>query len=244
MLELNPGDRVLEIGTGWGGFAVYAARQYGCRVTTTTISERQYQYARRRVRDAGLDHLVTVLDADYRDLRGTYDKAISIEMIEAVDWRDYDTFFARCRNLLTDSGTLAMQAIVLPDRSFDRAKHRTDFIKAAIFPGGCLPSVEALTTAAGKSGLALTQLDDIGLHYAETLRRWKENLATHRDELRRFGFDDRFARLWEFYFSYCEAGFDERYVSNVQIAFTTPPPARTEVRERSTAPVLRERSPV
>lgn len=248
MLELAPGDRVLEIGTGWGGFAVYAARQYGCHVTTTTISERQYRYAQTRVHDAGLDHLVTVRDSDYRDLRGTYDKVISIEMIEAVDWREYDTFFSQCRNLLTDRGILAMQAIVVPDRSFDRTKHRTDFIKAAIFPGGCLPSVKALTTAANRSGLALSAHDDIGVHYAETLRRWKANLVSHRDELRQFGFDEHFARLWEFYFAYCEVGFDERYVSNAQIAFSTPNrtprPSRVKRPELHSAPTRRERSRV
>lgn len=222
MLDLGPGDRVLEIGTGWGGFAVYATRQYGCHVTTTTISERQSRYARARVRDAGLDHLVTVREDDYRDIRGEFDKVIAIEMIEAVDWREYDTFFARCRDLLSDTGSLAMQAIVVPDRSFDRTKHHTDFIKNAIFPGGCLPSVNALTASANRSGFSLTRLDDIGLHYAETLRRWRTNLVRRRDELNSLGFDDRFTRLWEFYFSYCEAGFDERYISTVQLAFSTP----------------------
>ena len=234
MLELGPDDRVLEIGTGWGGFAVYAARQYGCHVTTTTLSERQHEYASARVRNAGLDHLVTVRGDDYRDISGEYDKIVAIEMIEAVDWRQYDTFFAQCGNLLSEAGLLAMQAIVVPDRSFDRTKHHTDFIKAAIFPGGCLPSVEALTASAHGRGFALGHLDDIGLHYAETLRRWRANLVRRRDELRPLGFDDRFARLWEFYFSYCEAGFDERYISTVQIAFSAPAgkpgPRRTGVR--------------
>ncbi len=222
MLDLRPGDRVLEIGTGWGGFAVYAARQYGCHVTTTTISEHQAAYARARVHDAGLDHLVTVREDDYRDIRGQFDKVIAIEMIEAVDWREYDTFFARCRDLLTESGLLVMQAIVVPNESFDRTKHHTDFIKAAIFPGGCLPSPEALATSANHSGFSVTRLDDIGLHYAETLRRWRANLVQRRDELRTLGFDDRFTRLWEYYFSYCEAGFDERYISTIQVAFSTP----------------------
>jgi cyclopropane-fatty-acyl-phospholipid synthase len=222
ILELGPDDHVLEIGTGWGGFSVYAARQYGCRVTTTTISKDQYEYARTRVHDAGLDHLVTVRADDYRDIRGRFDKVIAIEMIEAVDWREYDTFFGQCRNLLADDGILALQAIVVPDRSFDRTKHTTDFIKAAIFPGGCLPSVEVLTTTAKRAGLPLAHIDDIGVHYAETLRRWRANLTRRREELRGSGYDDRFARLWEFYFSYCEAGFDERYVSAVQIAFASP----------------------
>lgn len=248
MLELGPADRVLEIGTGWGGFAVYAARQYGCHVTTTTISERQYDYARTRVRDAGLDHLVTVRSDDYRDLDGAFDKLIAIEMIEAVDWRDYDTFFSQCRNLLIDEGIFALQAIVVPDRSFERTKHHTDFIKAAIFPGGCLPSVAALTTAANRSGFLVSRFDDIGVHYAETLRRWKRNLVAHRDELGRLGYDERFLRLWEFYFSYCEAGFDEHYVSDVQIAFSTPSrapePLRPATPTRGDSLAQRERSAV
>ena len=222
MLELSPGDRVLEIGTGWGGFAVNAAQRYGCYVTTTTTSERQYRYAQGRVQATGLEHLVTVRGDDYRDIRGEFDKVIAIEMIEAVDWREYDTFFSHCRDRLSGSGLLALQAIVVPDEAFDRTKHRTDFIKAAIFPGGCLPSVEALTTSADRSGLALARFDDIGVHYAETLRRWRANLLTRGEELASLGYDDRFRRLWEFYFSYCEAGFDERYVSVTQMAFSTP----------------------
>ncbi len=235
-LELTPGDRVLEIGTGWGGFAVYAARQYGCHVTTTTVSERQYEFARARVRDAGLDHLVTVRDLDYRDVRGTFDKVVAIEMIEAVDWRDYDTFFTACRERLATSGLLALQAIVVPDQSFDRTKHHTDFIKAAIFPGGCLPSTQALTASAARSGLSPARFDDIGMHYGETLRRWRANLAAHRAELNASGYDDRFMRLWEFYLSYCEAGFDERYVSVAQLAFATPNWTPTPLRAGANPP--------
>ncbi len=154
MLDLGPGDRLLEIGTGWGGFALHAAAHYGCTVTTTTISPRQFEFARARVEDAGLADRVTVLDADYRDVRGRFDKAIAIEMIEAVDWREYDTFFAHVRRLLGEDGALAMQAIVAPDESFDRLKRHNDFIKTAIFPGGCLPSVGALTAAAQRGGLS------------------------------------------------------------------------------------------
>lgn len=242
ILELAPGDRVLEIGSGWGGFAVHAARNYGCRVTTTTISAEQYEYTRRRVHEAGLDHQVTVLPDDYRDLEGSFDKVVAIEMIEAVDWREYEQFFAHVRRLLSDTGLLAMQAIVIPDRSFDRAKHRTDFIKAAIFPGGCLPSVGALTEAAGASDLAGVHLDDIGVHYAETLRRWRANLTEHRDELGSIGLDARFARLWDFYFSYCEAGFDERYISVVQLAFA--PPGRKRTAPRTHAQPVRHLSMV
>ena len=148
---LAAGMHVLEIGTGWGGFAVHAATHYGCHVTTTTISPRQHEFAQRRVKEAGLEDRVTVLVDDYRDLEGTFDKIIAIEMIEAVDWREYDTFFAHCRRLLDDAGALAMQAIAVRDESFDRIKLHTDFIKTAIFPGGCLPSVRALKAANRKS---------------------------------------------------------------------------------------------
>jgi cyclopropane-fatty-acyl-phospholipid synthase len=222
LLDLRPGDRLLEIGTGWGGFALHAARSYGCRVTTTTISARQYEFARERVRAAGLDDRVEVLDTHYRDLRGTFDKVVAVEMIEAVDWREYDAFFQTMRARLTDGGGLAMQAIVTSDTSFDRLKRHTDFIKAAIFPGGCLPSVGALTEAATRSGLQIRHHADIGLHYAETLRRWRANLDQIGPDVAALGLDDRFARLWDFYFAYCEAGFDERYISAVQLLYSTP----------------------
>lgn len=236
MLDLQPGDRLVEIGTGWAGFALHAAERYGCFVTTTTVSPRQFEFARERVRSAGLDDRVAVLDTDYRDLRGTFDKAVAIEMIEAVDWREYDTFFERIRSLLTDDGALAMQAIVAPDSSFDRLKRHTDFIRSAIFPGGCLPSVGALTAAANRGDLQLRHHVDIGLHYGETLRRWRANLELVAPELPTLGLDDRFARLWDFYFAYCEAGFDERYISDAQLLYATPSsphwgarPARVDV---------------
>jgi cyclopropane-fatty-acyl-phospholipid synthase len=222
LLELAPGDRVLEIGTGWGGFAIYAAREHGCHVTTTTISAEQHAFATRRVREAGLEHRVTVLDADYRDLDASFDKVVAIEMIEAVDWREHDRFFERCRALVVDDGLLVLQAITVPDTSFDRTKRTTDFIKAAIFPGGCLPSVAALDDAAARHGLTLTRRDDIGPHYAETLRRWRANLDAARHELAALGYDERFVRQWDFYFSYCEAGFEERYVGDAQLLFVAP----------------------
>jgi cyclopropane-fatty-acyl-phospholipid synthase len=220
LLELSPDDHLLEIGTGWGGFALHAARRYGCRVTTTTISREQYEYARRRVHEAGLDHLVTVRPDDYRNIQETFSKVIAIEMIEAVDWRDYDAFFAQCHHLLSENGVLAMQAIVVPDSGFDRAKRHTDFIKGVIFPGSCIPSVEALTKSAQEqAGMDLVHLDHLGVHYAETLRHWRANLVEHRRELAQYGFDERFIRLWEFYFAYCEAGFDERYTSVTQLLY-------------------------
>jgi cyclopropane-fatty-acyl-phospholipid synthase len=222
LLDLQPGDRLLEIGTGWAGFALHAAEHYGCFVTTTTISQRQYEFARGRVRTAGLEDRINVLDLHYRDLRGTFDKAVAVEMIEAVDWREYDVFFECMHGLLTDDGALAMQAIVTADSSFDRLKRRSDFIKASIFPGGCLPSVGALTAAANRRQLQLDQHSDIGLHYGETLRRWRSNLDRIAPELPALGLDTRFARLWEFYFAYCEAGFDERYISAAQLLYATP----------------------
>ncbi len=219
-LDLSPGDRLLEIGTGWGGFALHAAERYGCLVTTTTISPAQYELATERVRAAGLEHQISVLDRDYRDLRGTFDKAVAIEMIEAVDWREYDAFFASLRSLLSNDGALAMQAIVVPDTSFDRLKRHTDFIKAAIFPGGCLPSIDALTGAANRNGLTLRNVDQIGRHYGETLRRWRTNLDASRTELPALGLDARFGRLWDFYLAYCEAGFDEGYIGATQLLYT------------------------
>jgi len=223
LLELGPGDRLLEIGTGWGGFAIHAARRYGCHVTTTTVSKEQYEYTRARVRDAGLDDLVTVRADDYRDIHDTFDKVIAIEMIEAVDWRDYDDFFAQCRRLLAEDGLLAMQAIVVPDASFDRAKRHRDFIKGVIFPGSCIPSVGVLTTSAKRcGGFSLVHLDHLGAHYAETLRRWRANLVAARDELADSGFDERFIRLWKFYFAYCEAGFDENYTNVTQLLYAPP----------------------
>ncbi len=241
MLDLSPGDRVLEIGTGWGGFAIHAAQRYDCSVTTTTLSQRQYQYASQRVLAAGLADRVTVLDADYRDLRGTFDKAVAIEMIEAVDWREYGVFFERMGSLLADDGALAMQAIVAPDHSFDRLKRHTDFIKAEIFPGGCLPSVKALTKAAMRDGgFALREHNDIGLHYGETLRRWRANLDRIAAELPALGLDERFARLWAFYFAYCEAGFEERYISTAQLLYATPGFSP----RRASAPTRFNREPV
>ena len=221
-LALSPTDHVVEIGTGWGGFAIHAATHFGCRVTSTTISAEQYTYAAKKVADLGLSDQVTILQLDYRDLRGQYDKLVSIEMIEAVDWRFLDTFFKRCARLLRPDGLMALQAITIADRSYDRAKNDRDFIKAFIFPGGCLPSVNAITTSVAKTDMCLVDLEDIGRHYAETLRRWRAAVDDHRSDIEDLGFDERFLRLWRLYLSYCEAAFIERHVSDVQIVLAKP----------------------
>jgi cyclopropane-fatty-acyl-phospholipid synthase len=222
-LELGPGDHVIEIGTGWGGFAIHAASRYGARVTTTTISQNQRSAALARVRDAGLEHLITVLGDHYDDLTGSYDALVSVEMIEAVNWRRYDQFFAKCSSLLNDRGRMVLQAITIADQSFDRAKLRDDFIRDLIFPGGCLPSVAAIMDAITRTtDLRAVSLDDIGLHYATTIDRWRRAVHEKCDAVTQLGFDDRFRRLWDLYLGYCEAAFLERHVSDVQFVFHKP----------------------
>jgi cyclopropane-fatty-acyl-phospholipid synthase len=217
-LALRPGQHVVEIGGGWGGFAIHAARHHGVHVTTTTISTRQHDYMRERVQAAGLDDRITVLRRDYRDLTGSFDALVSIEMIEAVDWRDYGKYFATCSALLKSDGLMALQAIVIGDRSFERAKNSEDFLKRFIFPGSYIPSVQAIVAASTKAGdLQVINLEDIGRHYAETLARWRIAFDAARDKHRRMGLDQRFLRLWRFYLAYCEAGFLERHVSNIQV---------------------------
>lgn len=222
-LDLHQGDHVVEIGTGWGGFAVHAASSYGCRVTTTTNSDAQFHFASKRVADAGLSDRVTVMDLDYRDLTGTYDKLVSIEMIEAVDWRQHDTFFRTCASLLRPDGLMALQAITVDDRSYQRAKNGTDFIREMIFPGGCLPSVEAVTRSLRRSTpLMVVDLEDIGRHYVETLLRWYQNVQDHREQIAALGLDARFQRLWDLYLCYCAGAFAERHISDVQMVMAMP----------------------
>ena len=222
-LGLGAEDHVIEIGTGWGGFAIHAAERYGCRVTTTTISEAQRSLAEKRVAEHGLTDRVTVLGADYRDLEGRYDALVSIEMIEAVDWRRHDQFFATCARLLTAEGRMALQAITIADASYERAKLHDDFIRAMVFPGGCLPSVSTISASVARtSNLRIVDLQDIGPHYAETLRRWRANLEDQRPAVERLGFDDRFWRFWTLYLCYCEAAFMERHISDVQVILTRP----------------------
>jgi cyclopropane-fatty-acyl-phospholipid synthase len=221
-LELRPTDHLLEIGSGWGSMALHAASRFGCRVTTTTISRAQWELARARVKAAGLEDRVTVLLSDYRDLSGRFDKIVSIEMIEAIGAEQYDTFFRRCAELLAPGGRLALQAITIADRHFERARREVDFIKRHVFPGSCIPSVTALLAAATRaSDLTLRQLEDYGPHYARTLAAWRENLEARAAEVARLT-DERFRRLWRFYLCYCEGGFHERHVSAVQMVLARP----------------------
>jgi len=217
LLELTPEDELLEIGGGWGSFAIHAASCYGCHVTTTTISDAQLEVARERVASAGLAHLVTVRPDHYRELSGRYTKLASIEMFEAVDWRDHDDFFETCSRVLDPHGLMALQTIVIEEGAFDRTKAHRDFIKRLIFPGGCLPSVTSLVSSAARQELQALELHDIGRHYPETLRRWRTSLDAQRERVSGLGLDDRFQRLWTFYLCYCEAGFIEGRVSDVQV---------------------------
>jgi cyclopropane-fatty-acyl-phospholipid synthase len=219
-LELGPQDHVLEIGTGWGGFALHAAGRFGCRVTTTTISQRQYELARRRVAEAGLGSLVEVLRRDYRDLRGDYDKIVSIEMIEAVGHQHLDEFFATCGRLLRADGMMAIQAITIPDRHYEAHTRSVDFIKRYIFPGSDLVSLGAVSGCASESGaMRLTHWEDITPHYAETLRRWRTQMFENIAAVRSMGLDERFIRMWEYYLCYCEGGFEERAIGVAQAVF-------------------------
>lgn len=222
-LQLKPGEHVLEIGTGWGGFAIHAATRYGVHVTTTTISENQRHAAIARINDAGLSQLITVLGDHYEELTGEYDALVSVEMIEAVSWKKYDEFFVKCSSLLKSDGRMAIQAITISDQSFDRAKIQEDFIRDLIFPGGCLPSVTAMLDSVTKvTDLTPIDLDDFGLHYAMTLTRWRANFMSRYNEITELGFDDRFKRLWDMYLCYCEAAFLERHISDVQLVLHKP----------------------
>ena len=220
-LGLGPSNHVIEIGTGWGGFAIHAAGRYGCRVTTTTISPSQYELARERVRAAGLDDRVTVLLEDYRDLRGQFDRLVSIEMIEAIGHKQFGEFFRRSAELLTRDGRMVLQSITIADRHFAQARDEVDFIKRYIFPGCCIPSVGALTEAmVAASDLRLVHLEDIGPHYATTLATWRRNFHARLDEVRALGYPDTFIRMWEYYLCYCEAGFAERTLGDVHMVMT------------------------
>ncbi len=222
-LDLRPEDHLLEIGTGWGGLAVYAAQNYGCRVTTATISREQHSYACERVREAGLEDRVTVLLEDYRELSGSYDKLVSIEMIEAVGWQYFPTFFRRCSQLLADDGAMLLQAITIDDRAYQVEKAGKSFINTYIFPGGCLPSMEIIARSLARvTDMQQVHLEDITAHYATTLERWRERFLAAAERLSELGYDERFRRLWELYLCYCEGGFRERRIQDVQLLLAKP----------------------
>ncbi len=222
-LDLRPGDHLLEIGAGWGGLAIHAAFEYGCRVTTTTISQQQFDVARQRIDEAGLSDRVTLLLQDYRDLTGQFDKLVSVEMIEAVGHRYFDTYFRKCSELLKPDGTFVLQGIVMPDRRYAQYLKSVDFIQKYVFPGGCLPSMSAmLDSTARATDLRFVHVEDFGTHYAQTLREWRKRFHSQLNDVRELGYPDRFIRMWDYYLSYCEASFDERYTGVVQIQFDKP----------------------
>ena len=222
-LNLLPGHRVLEIGSGWGGFSIHAAQNYGCHVTSTTLSYEQYQMAQKQVRELGLEDRITLLLKDYRDLDGRFDKLVSIEMIEAVGHQYLDTYFKQCSKLLTHDGQMLLQAITIRDQDYSRALRNVDFIKKYIFPGGFLPSVSTMTTSiSGASDMKVSHLEDIGPHYARTLSDWRKRFLNRIEEVRGLGYSPEFIRMWEYYLSYCEGGFLARRLGTVQLLLCKP----------------------
>jgi cyclopropane-fatty-acyl-phospholipid synthase len=222
-LDLRAGDHLLEIGTGWGGLAIYAAQHYGCRVTTTTISRQQYELAKAKVEAAALSERITLLLDDYRDLTGQYDKLVSIEMIEAVGAQYLDTYLNKCASLLKPHGAMLLQAITIQDQHYQQALKSVDFIQRFIFPGSFIPSVTAISNSLAKvTDFKLFNLEDIGPHYATTLRNWRERFFAQLPAVRELGYSDSFIRLWEYYLCYCEGGFAERQLGTVQMLLTKP----------------------
>ncbi|HTY59423.1 MAG TPA: cyclopropane-fatty-acyl-phospholipid synthase family protein [Bacteroidota bacterium] len=222
-LRLQATDRVLEIGSGWGGFAIHAATNYGCHVTTMTISAEQFQYARERIRREGLQDRIDIRLQDYRTMTGTFDKVVSIEMLEAVGHRHLETFFRKCHEVLKKDGLLGMQVIISPDSRYDSLRKGVDWIQKHIFPGSLLPSIARINQAINATGdMFLHDLKDLGLHYERTLRLWRDNFNRNIRGVRDLGFDDRFVRTWNYYLSYCEAAFAMRNISVVQMIYTRP----------------------
>ncbi len=222
-LQLNEADHLLEIGTGWGGMALYAAKNFGCKVTTTTISQQQYDLAKARVDAAGLGDRVTLLLQDYRELQGQYDKLVSIEMIEAIGHQYQDTYFAKCASLLKPGGQALIQAITIEDHRYQQALSSVDFIKRHIFPGSYIPCVSSMVASAAEAGqLRLLDLRDIGDSYAKTLHEWRRRFLANTENVLALGYDQRFIGMWDFYLAYCEAGFLERSISDVHLLFGKP----------------------
>lgn len=222
-LHLKPGDHVLEIGSGWGGNAIYMAKTYGCKVTTLTISEEQYKLAKERITREQLEDKITILLKDYRLMEGTFDKIVSIEMLEAVGAEYYNDYFKKCSDLLARNGIFALQVITCPDSRFESLKNGVDWIQKHIFPGSLLPSVGAINQAVNStSNLTLVDLKDIGLHYAHTLHAWHKSFNDKLNEVRQLGFDDYFIRKWNYYLCYCEAAFAMRNINVMQLVYTRP----------------------
>jgi cyclopropane-fatty-acyl-phospholipid synthase len=222
-LDLKPTDHVLEIGTGWGGFAIHAVEGYGCRVTTTTISPAQRDYALKKIAERNLSDRITVLLQDYRDLEGQYDKLVSIEMIEAVGAEFLDGYFKHCSRLVKPDGAMLLQAITIQDQYYRRALKSVDYIQRYVFPGSFIPSIEAMSRSLAKStDFKIFHLEDIGPHYARTLRLWRERFFRNIGKVRQLGYPESFVRLWEYYLCYCEGGFLERQLGTVQMLLTKP----------------------
>jgi cyclopropane-fatty-acyl-phospholipid synthase len=238
-LELDSDDHLVEIGTGWGAMAIHAAREYGCRVTTTTISKEQRAYALERVEAEGLSDLVTVLNRDYRDLRGKFTKLVSIEMIEAVGWQYFETFFRKCSSLLTGDGLMALQAIIIEDDLYELEKASRSFANTHIFPGGCLPSERLINDMVARhTDMAGRLTEDITPHYAETLRIWRERFNDSVPQLEAEGYDARFQRLWNFYLAFSEGGFREQRIRDLQMVFAKPAAARANAENRGRTAVF------
>lgn len=219
-LDLSEDDSVLEIGTGWGSFSIHAAKNYGCKVTTTTISDAQFDYARSRIEDEGLESKITLINKDYRDLDGKYDKIVSIEMIEAVGYEYIPDYFSKLSSLLKNNGLVALQGITYNDQNFEVYKNSVDFIKKYIFPGSCLISIAQIIDVIKKdTDLAMVDMEDITKHYAVTLNRWRKNFMDVIPKVKEMGYSQAFINMWEFYFLYCEAGFSERNIGDVQMIF-------------------------
>ena len=221
-LDLNPEHHLVEIGSGWGGFAIHAAQRYGCQVTTTTISKEQCEFAKKRIHAAGLSHRITVLQSDYRDIRGEYDRLVSIEMIEAVGHQYFSAYFESCARLLKPEGLAAIQAITILDDHYEQARKEVDFIKHYIFPGSCIPSMAVILAATMETDLRIIHTEDFGAHYVRTLRKWRHRFSQRDTEIRALGFDKWFRRIWDFYFSYCEGGFAEGAIGVSQLILAKP----------------------
>ena len=236
-LNLQINDHVVEIGTGWGSFAIHAASHYGCRVTTTTISKEQFKFASERIRKLGLRDKIDIRLSDYRDLRGKYDKLVSIEMIEAVGHDFLPAYFSACSNLLKENGQACIQAITMPDHRYDQYLKNSDFIQQFIFPGSCVPSITAIQNAITKgSDLRISQLEDFGQHYARTLDQWRRTFISEFEAVENMGYSEDFNRLWEYYLCYCEAGFLERYTGVIQFVLDKPGSGRKAIKKTDLRP--------